>query len=181
MRLRARHSKLVREYLESTGGEIQTTFLTPYLPDFNPVEFLWPWLERHALANVWLAGRGEVTTTSRNKLNSAWRELGLWLTDGSALQPAQQAQVRQHIVARAVTAKCGLVLLTHDGEAVEYMGCVGLVQPIQVHEQRVQCGDAAPALFGIPHDGRQHLALRIHITQITSERRQVVQIGRAHV
>ena len=30
---------------------IQIAFLSPYAPDLNPVEYLWAWLKRHALAN----------------------------------------------------------------------------------------------------------------------------------
>ena len=47
------------------------TFLPPYAPDLNPVEFLWAWLKRHALANFCPADLGELTTTARNKLKSA--------------------------------------------------------------------------------------------------------------
>ena len=47
------------------------TFLPPYSPDLNPVEVLWAWLKRHALANFCPADLGEFTTTARNKLKSA--------------------------------------------------------------------------------------------------------------
>lgn len=50
--LRAHKSKMVREYLDSTNGHIQVAFLPPYSPDLNPVEYLWAWLKRHALANA---------------------------------------------------------------------------------------------------------------------------------
>jgi len=86
--LKAHRSKLVREYLDSTNGDIQMTFLPPYSPDLNPVEFLWAWLKRHALANFCPANLGELTTTARNKLKSAqrrpsiisacWVQAGLW-------------------------------------------------------------------------------------------------------
>ena len=36
--LKARRSKLVREYLDSTEGEVQMAFLPPYSPDLNPIE-----------------------------------------------------------------------------------------------------------------------------------------------
>ncbi len=49
--LRAHRSRLVREYLDSLDGHIQIAFLPPYAPDMNPVEYLWAWLKRHALAN----------------------------------------------------------------------------------------------------------------------------------
>lgn len=37
--LRAHRSKLVREYLDSTGGDLQTEFLPPNSPGLSPVEF----------------------------------------------------------------------------------------------------------------------------------------------
>ena len=69
----AHRSKLVREYLDSTGGDIQMAFLPLYSPDLNPVEFLWAWLKRHALANLRPNWLNELNTTARNKLRSAQR------------------------------------------------------------------------------------------------------------
>ena len=34
-------SKAVREYVESTGGNIELEFLPPYTPQLNPVETVW--------------------------------------------------------------------------------------------------------------------------------------------
>jgi transposase len=44
-------SRIVKAYLESTRGAVQMALLPGYAPDLNPVESLWAWLERHALAN----------------------------------------------------------------------------------------------------------------------------------
>lgn len=63
--LKAHRSKLVREYLDSTDGDIQMAFLPPYPPDLNPVEYLWAWLKRHALANFCPANLNELNTTAR--------------------------------------------------------------------------------------------------------------------
>lgn len=71
--LKAHRSKLVREYLDSTEGEVQMAFLPPYSPDLNPVEFLWAWLKRHALANFCPADLNELNVTARAKLKSAQR------------------------------------------------------------------------------------------------------------
>lgn len=49
--IEAHRSRLVREYLDGLDGHIQIAFLPPYAPDMNPVEYLWAWLKRHALAN----------------------------------------------------------------------------------------------------------------------------------
>jgi transposase len=86
--LKAHRSKLVREYLDGTDGAIQMAFLPPYSPDLNPVEYLWAWLKRHALANFCPANLDELNVTARNKLKSAqhrpsiiaacWVQAGLW-------------------------------------------------------------------------------------------------------
>lgn len=71
--LKAHRSKLVREYLESTHGDVEVAFLPPYSPDLNPVEYLWAWLKRHALANYCPANLDELNRTARAKLKSAQR------------------------------------------------------------------------------------------------------------
>ena len=86
--MKAHRNKLVHEYLDSTGGDVQMAFLPPYSPDLNPVEFLWAWLKRHALANFCLANLDELNTAARAKLKSAqrrpsiiaacWVQAGLW-------------------------------------------------------------------------------------------------------
>ena len=69
--LKAHRSRLVRDYLDSLAGHIQIAFLPPYAPDLNPVEYLWAWLKRHALANFCPNDLGELHATARNKLKSA--------------------------------------------------------------------------------------------------------------
>jgi len=86
--LRAHRSRLVREYLDGLNGHIQIAFLPPYAPDMNPVEYLWAWLKRHALANYCPTSLSELHTTARNKLKSAqkrpsiiaacWMQATLW-------------------------------------------------------------------------------------------------------
>lgn len=71
--LRAHRSKLVREYLDSTEGHVQVAFLPPYAPELNPVEYLWAWLKRHALANYCPGNLAELAGTARNRLKSAQR------------------------------------------------------------------------------------------------------------
>ncbi|MFN5079924.1 MAG: IS630 family transposase, partial [Burkholderiales bacterium] len=56
--------------------------------DLNPVEYLWAWLKRHALANYCPNHLGELHATARNKLKSAqkrpsiiascWQQATLW-------------------------------------------------------------------------------------------------------
>lgn len=81
-------SHLVRDYLDSTDGAIQMTFLPSYSPDLNPVEYLWAWLKRHALANFCPDTIDELKHTARNRLRSAqhrdsivaacWKQAELW-------------------------------------------------------------------------------------------------------
>jgi transposase len=64
-------SRLVREYLDSIKGKVQMALLPAYSPDLNPVEYLWAWLKRHALANFCPKSLAELKTTARNKLRGA--------------------------------------------------------------------------------------------------------------
>lgn len=71
--LRAHRSNVVRDYLDGTQGHLQVAFLPPYAPDLNPVEYLWAWLKRHALANYCPGNLTELAGTARNKLKYAQR------------------------------------------------------------------------------------------------------------
>ncbi len=81
-------SRIVREYLDSTKGAVQMALLPGYAPDLNPVEYLWAWLKRHALANFCPNSLAELKTTARNKLRSGqrrqsiitacWKQAELW-------------------------------------------------------------------------------------------------------
>ena len=70
---RPHRSHLVRDYVASTAGQIQLHFLPGYAPELNPVEFLWSWLMRHALANFCPDTFAELQHTTRGKLKSAQR------------------------------------------------------------------------------------------------------------
>ena len=63
----------MRDYVASTAGRIQLHFLPGYAPELNPVEFLWSWLKRHALANFCPDTFAELQHTTRGKLKSAQR------------------------------------------------------------------------------------------------------------
>lgn len=75
--LQAHRSRLVRDYVDSTRGHLQLAFLPPYAPELNPVEYLWAWLKRHALANFCPANLNVLHTTARNKLRSAQRRTAI--------------------------------------------------------------------------------------------------------
>lgn len=63
-------SRVVREYPDSTRGAIPMALLPGNAPDLNPVEYLWAWLKRHALANFCPRSLAELKTTARSKLRS---------------------------------------------------------------------------------------------------------------
>jgi transposase len=81
-------SRVVRTYLDSTKGAVQMALLPAYSPDLNPVEYLWAWLKRHALANFCPKSLAELKTTARSKLRSGqrrqsiitacWKQAELW-------------------------------------------------------------------------------------------------------
>ena len=54
-------------------GAIQLAFLPAYAPELNPVEYLWAWLKRHAMANLCPDGIAELKIAARAKLKSAQR------------------------------------------------------------------------------------------------------------
>jgi transposase len=81
-------SRVVREYLDSTDGAVQMALPPGYAPDLNPVEYLWAWLKRHALANFCPNNLAELKHTARCKLKSGqkrksiiaacWKQAELW-------------------------------------------------------------------------------------------------------
>ena len=75
--LKAHRSRHVRAYLDSLEGHIAVAFLPPYSPELNPVEYLWAWLKRHALANYCPSSIGELANTARGKLRGAQRRTTL--------------------------------------------------------------------------------------------------------
>lgn len=62
--LKAHRSRLVRDYVDGLDGKIELAFLPPYAPDLNPVEYLWAWPKRHALANYCPNSINEPATTT---------------------------------------------------------------------------------------------------------------------
>ena len=51
-RLPAHRSRLVREFLDSLGGQMVIEYLPPYAGELNPVEYLWGHWKQHTLPNV---------------------------------------------------------------------------------------------------------------------------------
>jgi transposase len=76
-RARAHCSRLVRDYVDSTNGHINVELLPAYAPEINPVEFLWAWLKRHALANFCPDTLTDLRHNARSKLKSAQHRSGI--------------------------------------------------------------------------------------------------------
>ena len=85
---RRHRSRIVRDYLDTLDWHIQLAFLPPYAPDLNPMEYLWAWLKRHALANGCPDNLAQLKMAARNNLKSAqqrpaiiaacWQQATLW-------------------------------------------------------------------------------------------------------
>jgi transposase len=81
-------SRIVRAYLDSTKGAVQVALLPGYAPDLNPVDYLWAWLKRHALADFCPHTLVELKDTARRKLEggqerksiitACWKQAELW-------------------------------------------------------------------------------------------------------
>ena len=78
----------VRAWLAAQNDRFLIEPLPAYAPELNPVEYLWAWLKRHALANFCPANLHELKLAARNKLKSAqhrrsvivacWKQAELW-------------------------------------------------------------------------------------------------------
>lgn len=58
----------MRLFVESTGGAIQLERLPAYAPELNPVEYIWAYLKKHALANFCAHDLDHLSDTARRKL-----------------------------------------------------------------------------------------------------------------
>jgi transposase len=77
--LQAHRSRIVRDYVDSLEGRIHVQFLPPYAPELNPVEYIWAWMKRHAMANFCPDTFAELTHMTKTKLRSVKRRPSLIL------------------------------------------------------------------------------------------------------
>ncbi len=71
--LAAHRSRAVREFVESLKGAIQLERLPAYAPELNPVEYIWAYLKKHALAHFCAHDLDHLSDTARGKLRSMQR------------------------------------------------------------------------------------------------------------
>ena len=86
--LPAHRSRLVRDYLASLDGWIQVSYLPPYAPELNPVEYIWAYWKQHELPNVcpkdfWGLGQEARRTLRRMRrrprlISAFWKQASLW-------------------------------------------------------------------------------------------------------
>jgi transposase len=66
--------------LEDTmARKTQGAALASYAPELNPVEYIWAWMKKHALANYRSDTFGELSTMAKSKLQSVKRRKTLIL------------------------------------------------------------------------------------------------------
>lgn len=67
-------SRVVRDWLTTTHGDVWLAQLPAYAPELNPVEYLWGYLKQHAMANFCPADLNQLSRFARSKLRGAQRK-----------------------------------------------------------------------------------------------------------
>ncbi len=49
--LRSHRSRIVRDFVNQSGGRIEIEFLPAYAPELNPVEYIWGHWKQHEISN----------------------------------------------------------------------------------------------------------------------------------
>ena len=73
-RLSAHRSRLVREFIELSEGHIVTEHLPAYVPELNPVEYIWSYWKQHELPNVCPKDHGQLSRRARQALRRRQRK-----------------------------------------------------------------------------------------------------------
>ena len=71
--LTAHRSRLVRDHIESTNGQIHLAWLPAYAPELNPVEFLWGHWKKHEVANLCAESLHQLSYHARQALRRMQR------------------------------------------------------------------------------------------------------------
>ena len=71
--LAAHRSRLVKDFVASTGNRLHMARLPAYAPELNPTEYVWGHLKRHALANFCPKDWQHLSEEARRALRRAQR------------------------------------------------------------------------------------------------------------
>ena len=87
-RLPGHRSRLVQDYIASLQGWISISYLPPYAPELNPVEYIWGYWKQHELPNVcpqdyWHLSEAARRTLRRMRrrprlITAFWKQSSLW-------------------------------------------------------------------------------------------------------
>jgi transposase len=66
----AHTAKIVKEYVESTGGRLRLFFLPPYSPELNPDEWVWKNVKHDQIKRAVPMGKGHLWTLARDALSN---------------------------------------------------------------------------------------------------------------
>ena len=72
-RLQAHRSRLVKDYVEKQRGALALEYLPAYAPELNPVEYIWGYLEHHAMPNFCARDLGDLRQRASRHLRSMQR------------------------------------------------------------------------------------------------------------
>jgi transposase len=76
-RLPSHRSALVRDFVEAATSRLKIEYLPAYAPELNPVEYVWAYWKRHALANFCADDRFHLRSTARVALGRMRRRPSL--------------------------------------------------------------------------------------------------------
>jgi len=66
--LRSHRSRIVRDFVDETGGRLELEFLPAYAPELNPVEYIWGHWKQHELPNFCPKNLWQLSIHARNAL-----------------------------------------------------------------------------------------------------------------
>lgn len=69
----AHRNRIVRHYVESCGDRFVLESLPAYVPELNPVEYIWAYMKQRVLANLCMHTIGEVGSYARRRPKSMQR------------------------------------------------------------------------------------------------------------
>jgi transposase len=66
--LRSHRSRIVRDFVNQSGGRMEIEFLPAYAPELNPVEYIWGHWKQHEIPNFCPKDLGQLSEQARKAL-----------------------------------------------------------------------------------------------------------------